>query len=250
VEGDKQVVLFIDTFTQNFEPQNAQTAFGVLEGPGYTVHILQVDDGDKQPLCCGRTHLAHGLVEQAKTKAKRVFTALQPFVEQNIPIIGLEPACLLAIRVDYKYLGLGDTAARTTRLAVLFEEFVAREVSAKRFNVTFKSLSEQQEPTLIHGHCHQKAVGAMKSIRKILKLILDFKFQLIESSCCGMAGSFGLENEHNDYSKAIAELSLLPTIRKNPNANIVANGFSCRHKIKDNTQKQAVHVAILLHNAM
>lgn len=249
-ETNKQVVLFIDTFTQNFEPQNARSAITVLEESGYTVHIAKPLDGDEKPLCCGRTHLAHGLVEAAKTKAKRVLAGLAPFVEQNIPIIGLEPACLLAIRDDYKFLGLGEAAVKTARLAVLFEEFIAKEHTAGRLNLTLNPLPDNTEPTLIHGHCHQKAVGAMKSMRKVLKLIPEFKFKLIESSCCGMAGSFGLETENVDNSLAMAELSLLPTIRNQPEAKIIANGFSCRHQIYENTQRQAMHIAVLLHKSM
>lgn len=247
---EKQVVLFVDTFTRNFEPQNAWAAMHVLRAGGYTVHIVEATDENNKPLCCGRTQLAHGLVNEAKCKAQRVLTALEPYVDQGMQVIGLEPACLLAIRDDYKFLDLGELAQKTAKQAVLFEEFVAKEHTAKRMKLALQALPDNQEPTLIHGHCHQKAVGAMKSMRKVLNLIPDFKFELIESSCCGMAGSFGLEKEHEKDSLAMAELSLLPTIRKKPQANIVANGFSCRHQIKEGSQRQAVHIAVLLQQAM
>jgi hypothetical protein len=249
-ENRQQVVLFIDTFSRNFEPQNAQAAKAVLEHAGYTVHIAQPLDTEAKPLCCGRTQLAHGLIDQARSKAKRVLQALQPYVEQGMPIIGLEPACLLAIRDDYKFLGLGKLAEKTARLALLFEEFLAKEHSAKRLSLTLTTLPHFEEPVLVHGHCHQKAVGAMKSMRKVLKLIPGLRFEFIESSCCGMAGSFGLEAEHREASLAMAELSLLPSLRRQPQAAIVANGFSCRHQIEEATGRKPVHIGVLLQQSI
>jgi glycerol-3-phosphate dehydrogenase subunit C len=249
-EDKRQVVLFIDTFTQNFEPQNAQAAMAILQASGYEVHVAQPDDGDDTPLCCGRTQLAHGLIEGARDKARRVLGALAPYVAEGIPVLGLEPACLLAIRDDYKFLGLGEQAEKTAKQALLFEEFIAKEHTAKRLQLDLKPLPHNDGPTLIHGHCHQKAVGAMKSMRKVLKLIPDFQFELIESSCCGMAGSFGLEAEHREDSLAMAELSLLPAIRNKPEAAIVANGFSCRHQIEEGSGRRPVHVAVLLQQSL
>ena len=249
-DADKAVVLFVDTFTQNFEPGNAHAAIAVLEAGGYQVVIAEAEDTDKSPLCCGRTLLAHGLVDKAKRKAMRVLKALHPYVEAGLPIIGLEPSCLLAIRDDYRFLGLGEMAERVAMNAVLFEEFIAKEQAAKRLNLDLKPLPHNSNTTLVHGHCHQKAVGAMKSMRKVLKLIPDFEFELIESSCCGMAGSFGLEAEHVESSLAMAEQSLLPSIRQRPGASIIANGFSCRHQIREYTGRQPAHIATLLQRAL
>lgn len=248
--AEKTVVLFMDTFTQNFEPHNADAALAVLQAGGYTVVIARDESAEEGPLCCGRTSLAHGLVDKAKQQAARVLKTLQPYAQAGLPIIGLEPACLLAIRDDYRFLGLGETADKVASNAVLFEEFIAKEHSAKRMQLDFKRLSHRSEPTLVHGHCHQKAVGAMKSMRKVLKLIPDFKFELIESACCGMAGSFGLEAEHMEDSLAMAEQSLLPSIRNQPGAHIIANGFSCRHQISENTGRQPAHIAVLLHESI
>ncbi|MGD8999938.1 MAG: (Fe-S)-binding protein [Granulosicoccaceae bacterium] len=244
----KAVVLFVDTFTRNFEPENARAAIDVLEQSGYRVHVAQ--DNHKTPLCCGRTLLAHGLVAQATSNAERVLAALAPYAESGMPVIGLEPACLLAIRDDYKFLGLGELAEKIARQAILFEEFLARESTAKKLQLELQPVPGHDTPALIHGHCHQKAVGAMKSMRKVLKLIPEFRFELIESTCCGMAGSFGLENEHVESSLAMAELSLLPSIREQPDAAIVANGFSCRHQISEATDRRPVHIARLLQAAM
>ena len=179
-----------------------------------------------------------------------MLAVLLPHVEAGLPIIGLEPACLLAIRDDYKFLGLGEAADKVAKQAILFEEFIAREIAAKRFDLKFKPLEDEAQPLLVHGHCHQKAVGAMKSMRKVLKLIPGLKFELIESSCCGMAGSFGIEKEHAELAMQMAEQSLLPAIRQQPQARILANGFSCRHQIREGADRPAIHLARLLNEAM
>jgi glycerol-3-phosphate dehydrogenase subunit C len=243
------VVLLIDTFTNHFAPENAKAAIRVLSRAGYRVITTQTNADRDRPLCCGRTHIAHGLVDEARKEAKRMLKALLPHAEAGRTIIGLEPACLLAIRDDYKFLGLGEAADKVAKHAILFEEFIAKEITAKRFELKFNSL-DSEEPLLVHGHCHQKAVGAMKSMRKVLKLIPDLKFELIESSCCGMAGSFGIEQEHAEVAMQMAEQSLLPAIRQQPQARILANGFSCRHQIREGADRPAMHIAQLLNEAM
>ncbi len=246
-----EVVLLIDTFTHNFAPQNAEAAIAVLNRAGYRVHTTDSNSLKKSdPLCCGRTHIANGQVESAQKEAERMLSVLYPHVQAGRKILGLEPACLLAIRDDYRFLGFGEIAEKVSQQAFLLEEFIAREVSAKRFNVAFKTMDNDQEPILIHGHCHQKAVGAMKSMRKVLKLIPQLNFEFIESSCCGMAGSFGLEKEHGDLSLQMGEQSLFPAIRNKPEATLVANGFSCRHQIAEGTQRPSIHIAQLLQQSM
>jgi len=244
-EQNNEVVLYIDTFTRQFEPENASAAIDVLKHAGYTVRIVSSANNKGQNLCCGRTRLAQGMVDKARHSAQQLLDVLAPYVDKALPIIGLEPACLLAIRDDYRFLGLGEQAEKTAKLAMLFEEFLAREHSAKRLNLNLRDYVTA-EPVLVHGHCHQKAVGAMKSMRKVLKLIPGLKFELIESSCCGMAGHFGLEKEHQQDSLKMAEQSLFPTIRNNPQADIIANGFSCRHQIREGVQKQSSHIAVVL----
>lgn len=243
-----EVVLLLDTFTNNFAPENAEAAIRVLNQAGYKVFFAESDvatTDNRHPLCCGRTQLANGLIKEAKQNARKMITALLPHVQAGRQIIGLEPACLLAIRDDYRFLGLGQDAETVADKAILFEEFIAREKQAGRFAINFNAL-ELSEPLQVHGHCHQKAVGAMKSMRKVLKMIPGLDFELIESSCCGMAGSFGLEKEHADIAMQMAELSLLPAIRGKPAARVLANGFSCRHQIKEGSSRQATHLAVLL----
>lgn len=256
VLGDKQVVgevvLLLDTFTNNFCPENAKAAIRVLNRAGYIVYIAGHDrkyaDADR-PLCCGRTQLANGFVAEARQNALHMLKALLPHVEAGRQIIGLEPACLLAIRDDYKFLGLGQVAEKVASHAMLFEEFIAKENQAGRFTPVFKPVTTGGT-LLVHGHCHQKAVGAMKSVRKVLKMIPNLKFEFIEASCCGMAGSFGLEKEHADISMQMAEDALLPAIRKQPQARVLANGFSCRHQIKEGVNRDAMHISILLDEAL
>lgn len=249
--GERAVVLFVDTFTRHFEPRIAQAAVAVLNAAGYQVIVAHATDDDSaRPLCCGRTYLSQGMVDRARDEARRLLTALLPHARNGRPLIGLEPSCLLTLRDEYMALGLGPEAEEVAQQALLFEEFLAREQSAGRLQLPLVPLQQHGGPTLIHGHCHQKAVGAMKSMRKVLKLIPGFEFEMVEASCCGMAGSFGLEAEHVDVSLAMAEQALLPALRAAPQAAVVANGFSCRHQISETAQRQAVHIAVLLQEAL
>ncbi|ALG68407.1 (Fe-S)-binding protein [Beggiatoa leptomitoformis] len=248
------VVLFVDTFTRYFDPSVIQDAVQVLQTAKYHVIIAEPNHNTiepDRPLCCGRTFIAHGMVEEAKAEAERVLNVLLPHAEAGRTIIGLEPPCLLALRDDYKSLGLGKMAEKVAQHSILFEEFLARELTAKRLKLPLKPLVNQIKPMLIQGHCHQHAVGAMKSMRKILKLIPDFQFQLLDPACCGMAGSFGLEAEHADVALQMAEQALLPALRANPDAPILANGFSCRQQILENGGGQKpIHLATLLRESL
>lgn len=249
--SDKDVILFIDTFAMHFEPEIAHAAHRVLSAAGYNVITLQVLADDEEPeraLCCGRTYLSLGQVEAARREARRMHRALRPALAAGTPIVGLEPSCILSLRDDHLKLGLGEEAVALSKQVYLFEEFIAREHDRKRFTLEFKPLPRGK--TLVHGHCHQKAVGAMKSLRKVLRLIPEFEFEFIEASCCGMAGSFGLEAEHAAISMQMAELDLLPALRAAPDAPILANGFSCRHQIREGVNRQPMHVALLLRDAL
>lgn len=186
-------------------------------------------------------------------EAVRVLHALNQFVDRGIPIIGLEPSCLLSLRDEFLVMGLGQQAERLARNAFLFEEFLAREHTAGNLNLKLKALP--QKSALLHGHCHQKAFDAVKPIVQVLALIPELETTIVESSCCGMAGSFGYEARHYDISMQMAELSSLPAIRQaDPNTLLIADGTSCRHQIADATkstgQRKAVHVACVLESAL
>jgi Fe-S oxidoreductase len=244
------VVLFVDTFNGFFESANAQAAFDVLQAAGYTVHIASKQGGDGKHLCCGRTYLAGGMVEQAKAKAGELLQAMQPFVAKGIAIVGLEPSCLLTLRDEMTAMGFGEPAQALAKQSLLLEEFLAREAAAGRLETLRARLRPIANPVLVHGHCHQKAFGAVSPVLDVLKLIPGVQPQLIESSCCGMAGSFGYEAKHHAVSMQMAELSLLPAVRSAPEAIVVADGTSCRHQIHDGAQRQAVHAAVLLHMSL
>ncbi|MGZ6243607.1 MAG: (Fe-S)-binding protein, partial [Candidatus Binataceae bacterium] len=242
--GNKGAVLFVDTFTGTFERENAHAAALVLRTAGYTVHAIEKAGGHH---CCGRTYLAAGMVTAAKDKARALIDALLPFAHAGIAIVGLEPSCLLTLRDETLAMGLGAAAQTVARHALLFEEFLAREAKAGRFTIGLKAAGA---PLAVHVHCHQKAFGTVGALMEVLRLIPEAAPQLIEGSCCGMAGSFGYEAEHYDVSLKMAELTLLPALRKQPGATIVANGTSCRHQIADGVGAAPMHVARLLESLL
>jgi len=235
------VLLFVDTFNGAFETENATAALRVLQAAGYVVHVAQAPGG--RALCCGRTLLAAGLADEARERAHELVQALRPFVEAGIAVVGLEPSCLLTLRDEYRVMGLGCDAEALAARALLFEEFLAREADAGRFAPAWLPA---RAPMRVHGHCHQKAMGALPPVLALLRSLPGADVSLIESSCCGMAGAFGYEASHHAVSMQMAELSLLPAVRAAPDAIIVADGTSCRHQIADGAGREALHVARVL----
>jgi Fe-S oxidoreductase len=236
----REVVVFVDTFNRWFEPHNARAAMRVLQAAGYKVSAAQpLLPG--RPLCCGRTFLSAGMVEEAKVEARRTLDALRPYAARGVPIIGLEPSCLFSFRDEYGVLF--DDAEGVARNAFLFEEFLAREPGSLR-------LKELGREVLLHGHCHQKAFDAMPAVEKLLGMVPGLKVSTVQTSCCGMAGSFGYEAEHYAVSMKMAELGLLPAVRGAPEALVVADGTSCRHQIADGAGREAWHVARVLEAAL
>ena len=175
--------------------------------------------------------------------------ALKPYVERGVPIVGLEPSCLFGMRDEFLSLFPDGETGKLAINAFLFEEFIAREAGAGRFKLDLKPLP--QRTALLHGHCHQKAFAAMPAVQKVLSMIPELEVDVIESSCCGMAGSFGFEAEHYVVSMKMAELSLLPKVRKaDIDMLLVADGASCRHQIHDGAGREAIHVAQALRRAL
>ncbi len=246
--GCREVVLLADTFNRYFERETLDAAITVLEAAGYRVHVAEPVDGSKRALCCGRTFLSAGLVDQARAEAQRSLDALAPYAARGVPIVGLEPSCLFSFRDEVPAMIKGEAAQSVAKHARLFEEFIADEIATGRFKLDLKPLAV---PVLLHGHCHQKAFGAMGAVETALRIIPDVKLDVVESSCCGMAGSFGYQAETYETSIAMAELSLLPAVRKAADdAIVVADGTSCRHQISDGTGRKPVHVAVLLARAL
>jgi len=243
-----EVVLWVDTFNTWFEPENARAALAVLQAAGYRVHLARPLDGGR-PLCCGRTFLTAGFAGQAREEVQRLLDVLAPFAARGVPIVGLEPSCLLSLRDEIPALVPGEATRAIASQALLFEEFLAREHAAGRLKLTLKSLVGQR--VLLHGHCHQKAFGVMSTVQQTLKLVPGLDVQTIESGCCGMAGAFGYEAEHRAISMRMGEMDLLPAVRAAPAQTwVVADGTSCRSQIRDGAQRDALHVARVLAAAL
>jgi Fe-S oxidoreductase len=242
-----EVVLFVDTFNRYFEPRNARAALNVLQAAGYDVIFPRVSGG--RPLCCGRTYLSAGMIDQARREAARLIDALEKPAREGLPIVGLEPSCLLTLRDELLAIAPGEAAKSIASRALLFEEFLVREQRDGRLSLRLHPLDRSK--ALVHGHCHQKAFGAFPSVMQTLRMIPGLEVSAIESSCCGMAGSFGYDPEHFEVSKAMAERSLLPAVRSaGDGVAIVADGTSCRHQIADLSGRGAEHVVRVLERAL
>ena len=245
--GPTGVVIFADTFGRWFDPQTLRAAVKVLVAAGYEVETATLGRRER-PLCCGRTYLAAGMADRAKAEAERTLAVLMPHIEAGKVVVGLEPSCILTLRDEFPALVPGDASRRLAARSFLIEEFLAAEAEAGRLVLPLKPVGR---PAVLHGHCHQKAFGAMPAVEKVLRLIPDLDLRIVESSCCGMAGAFGYDAETIDVSLAMGELSLLPAVRAAPeNAIIVADGTSCRHQIHDGTGRRAIHVAEVLAGAL
>ncbi|MDH3716322.1 MAG: 4Fe-4S dicluster domain-containing protein, partial [Gammaproteobacteria bacterium] len=239
----KEVILFGDTFNTYFEPENLKAARDVLTAAGYNVLAPRPSQGTR-PLCCGRTFLTVGLADEARAEAQRLIDAYAPYAERGVAIVGLEPSCLFALRDELVGLFNDKRAATIAAQAVSFEEFLAEA----DVDIDFQPL---HGTALLHGHCHQKAFAVMPSVEKTLRLVPGLNVEIVESSCCGMAGAFGYAAETYDISRRMAELSLLPAVRAaDGDAIVVADGTSCREQILHGAEHDALHVARVLHRAL
>ena len=239
-----EVVLFVDTFNRYFEPENIRAALEVLAAAGYRTHIAKPADRAARPLCCGRTFLAVGDVDSARAEAARVLAAVGPLVARGLPVLGLEPSCLFTFRDELPAMVKGEGPTQLAQRALLIDEFLAQEAEAGRLALPLGPLGKR---ALLHGHCHQKAFGTLAATQRVLGLVPGLEVETIESSCCGMAGAFGYDSETIEVSMAMAELSLLPAIRKaDATTVVVADGTSCRHQIKDGAGREALHAVRVL----
>ncbi|WP_299955772.1 FAD-binding oxidoreductase [uncultured Roseobacter sp.] len=242
-----KAVLFADTFNRYFEPENLRAAVRVLKAADVPVHVATAPKGE-HPLCCGRTFLSAGLVDEAKREAQRLVEALLPFAQQGIPIIGLEPSCLLTLRDEIPALLPGKETEVLAQHARMLEEFIADQDDNPDFKLP---LSSPAPKVLLHGHCHQKAMGVMSSIEKTLARLPGTEIEVVETSCCGMAGAFGYGVETHDISRKMAELDLVPAVQDAAQDTIiVADGTSCRHQVADLTDRKPIHIARLLERAL
>jgi len=239
MQGDGDVLLFADTFNRHFEPENLHAAARAIEYSGKTVGVAA---DEKQNLCCGRTYLSAGLVEKARNEMQRTADVFKLTIESGKTIVGLEPSCVLTFRDEAVNL-LDDWTEEMGNHVLTFSEYMHAN--------PIEGLSEQEGEALIHGHCHQKAFGVADKTVKMINDIPGMNAELIESSCCGMAGPFGYRQETDEVSRQMGELSLAPAVRNAPeNTHIIADGFSCRSQIKDLTGRPAMHSAVILDKAI
>ena len=249
VKGDgRDIVLFGDSFNRYFERENLEAAERVLEAGGYRLHRVEAAGGGR-PLCCGRTFLSAGLVDEARAEARRTLDALAPFVAKGARVVGLEPSCLMSFRDEFGALLPKAEVEPLAKAALLVEELLAADMAAGRTSLPLQDQSGRVAH--LHGHCHQKAFDAMGAIEKTLRAVPGLEVRLIESSCCGMSGAFGYGAATIDVSLAMGELSLLPAVRKAAADDlVVADGTSCRHQIHDGAGREAVHVVRVLDAAL
>lgn len=230
------VVLFLDTFTEFHYPQIGQSAFRVLTALGYKVIVPPWH-------CCGRPLISKGMLDKAKIYAAKVIGLLTPYAMKGIPIIGLEPSCIFTLKDEYPDLVPSNAANDLAKVSVTLDTFLS-QVTREQQDIPWAR--KANAPVYFHTHCHQKSLVGADATKQILLQTTD-QVEEILSGCCGLAGSFGYEQEHYDFSMQIGENKLFPAVRKIPeHAFFVANGTSCRSQITHGVGRQALHLAELL----
>ena len=238
LRSDNKVVLFIDLFTNYNEPKIGMDAMHVLEKMGYEVII-------PKSMETGRPQISKGFLKEAKFIVKKVLAEFEEFVEAGIPVVGLEPSEILTLRDEFLELCDKEKLPIAKKLAstsFTFEEFIAQNKER------IPSFSPPQK-VLLHGHCHAKALVGNEPTVEALQSA-GFEVEVMETGCCGMAGSFGYETDHYEVSQDIGELVLFPKLRENEKVEVCAPGFSCRHQIKDGLKRDAMHPASLIARAI
>jgi FAD/FMN-containing dehydrogenase/Fe-S oxidoreductase len=233
-----QVALFADTWTMFNDPGPGRAGVAVLEALGYRVTLVPYR-------CCGRPAISSGLLRQARRQATAVVAALHPYVARGVPIVGLEPSCVTALRDDYRDLVTGPQADALADAVLMLDQFLARAWTSGGLDPE-RHFARASRPTLLHAHCQQRAVLGSGATRAVLEWTSD-AVQELDAGCCGMAGSFGYQ--HHELSLAIGEQRLFPAVRAHDGLT-VAPGFSCRHQIADGTGRSAVHVSEALAAAL
>ncbi|MHA8099151.1 FAD-binding and (Fe-S)-binding domain-containing protein [Aquirufa aurantiipilula] len=245
ISSSKAVFLFVDEFTNFNDAEVGRKAVLLLEALGYEVRTLD------HPIS-GRSFLSKGMLDEAKELAQKNVELWSDLVSSDVPLVGIEPSALLTFRDEYPDLvseAWVDRAKKLAKNALLLEEFIAKELEAKR--ISANQFTQEKRLIKLHGHCQQKSISSLVPAKKALSLPANYEVQLIPSGCCGMAGSFGYEKEHYDLSMQIGELVLFPTVRAQAAEVIIAaSGTSCRHQIHDGTQREAKHTAEILFEAL
>lgn len=239
----KKIYLFIDEFLNYLDADIAIDAYELLRELNYEViPVYHLDSG--------RALISKGFLKEAKTEVNRNISFFKEKISDEIPLVGIEPSAILSFGDEY--LRLADDVESAKGIAkntFIIEEFIASEM--RKGNIRREQFTLEEKKIKIHIHCHHKSLGNQKDVFDILNFPENFKPTIIPSGCCGMAGSFGYEKEHYDVSMKIGELKLFPAIRKTPEEiTIISNGTSCRHQIKDGTNREALHPVTVLRNAL
>lgn len=250
---DARVVLFVDTFSRWFEPDQARAALRLLHAAGYRVSAARPVDGSR-PLCCGRTYLSAGMLEEARKEAQRTVEALAGAVQGGAALVGLEPSCLYTLKDELPALVPGAEARVVAERASTLTELLHRDWARGRtlpFDGSRAGGHGGPRRAMVHGHCHQKAFGGVVATVAMLRRVPGLEVDVVDSGCCGMAGAFGYHAEHYETSMAMAELDLLPAVREaSPETLVVADGTSCRAQIGDGAGRIALSSAVLLADAL
>jgi Fe-S oxidoreductase len=245
IRTGKKVLLFCDEFTNYNDTDIGITTIKLLQKLGYQIEIPRHAES-------GRTFISKGLLRQAQKIAIKNVELLKDLVNEDTPLIGIEPSAILSFRDEYLAMmptGLKKSAEEIAANSFTVEEFLANEIEQGR--ITSDQFVNDERLIRLHGHCHQKAISSMVPTKGILSLPVNYEVQLIPSGCCGMAGSFGYEKEHYELSMQIGELVLFPTVRElDKEVLIAAPGTSCRHQIMDGTGRKALHPVQILWDAL
>jgi Fe-S oxidoreductase len=232
-EGRPRVILFDDTFYNFFQPAPLHAAAQVLERAGFAVEL------PRRQVCCGRAMISKGLLDEVRPYHRTLIDVLAPQVESGAMIVGVEPSCILTLRDELPDLARDPRARILAENSFTLEEFLADQTDYQPGRLARRAT--------VHGHCHQKALVGMEPTRRLLERVEDLEFRILDSGCCGMAGSFGYEKGHYEVSRAAGERVLFPALRDAPDDLVVAPGFSCRAQIADFCDgRRALHTAELL----
>ncbi|MBK8388571.1 MAG: FAD-binding protein [Saprospiraceae bacterium] len=232
-QSDQKVVLFADTYINHHEIQLGKHAIQLLNDCGYEVILAEVG-------CCQRPLISNGFLKEAKVAGTKTAQGLEEYLKAGIPILVLEPSCFSALSEDLPDLMDDAELAKLMNQGVFqMEDFLTQQWVAGKLDGEFTPMNDTA--VVIHGHCHQKALQGMTAIEHLLNLA-SIPYEILDTGCCGMAGAFGYEKNHYEISVKIANESLVPALKRKPEAEVVANGFSCRHQIQDLAHRSSKHI--------
>jgi Fe-S oxidoreductase len=244
--ASKQVVyLFCDEYTNYYDVEIGIKTIKLLNSCGYKVMMVAHAES-------GRAYISKGFLKQAKNIANRNISIFKDLISVEVPLLGIEPSAILSFRDEYPNLVEKDaqsTAIALSKHVFLIDEFISNEIESG--NIDASLFTSEEKDIVLHGHCHQKALSSTNYTETLLSLPANYKVEVLPTGCCGMAGSFGYEKEHFNLSMDIGNMVLFPKIRiANKNKIIAAPGTSCRHQIKDGTERESFHPVEILYNAL